>query len=325
MPITFKPAVMEGGPLLIGLAGGPGSGKTYSAMMLAQGLAGGNKVAVIDSEGGRALFYADDFSFDHAKIEAPFTAEKYTDAILSAQGQDYGVIVVDSASHEYSGEGGLLDQQEEELTRMAGQDWKRREQCKMASWIKPKRAHKKFVTKLLQVRAHLILCFRAEPKIEMAKENGKTVVKEKRGLIGLNGWFPSCEKNLPFEMTDYFLLLADRPGVPHPIKIMLHHKPIFPAGKEITANTGLQLAEWSGSGGKTDQSKQPEQQHLKTGPKINPEDDPLTDFIAAITDASTVEELERLGGEMQPLGKEQKAELRPIYKARHNELASNSA
>ena len=322
MPFKFKPAVREGGPLLIGLAGGPGSGKTYSAMLLAQGLAEGNKVAVIDSEGGRALFYADDFSFDHAKIEAPFTAEKYSDAILTAQSQGYSVIVVDSASHEYSGEGGLLDQQEAELTRMAGQDWQKRDKCQMASWIKPKKAHKKFVTKLLQVQAHLILCFRAEPKIEMGKENGKTVVKEKRGLIGLSGWFPSCEKNLPFEMTDYFLLLAERPGVPHPIKIMKHHKPIFPAGKEITAATGLKLAEWS-NGGSPRQGK-PEPRTPEAGPKLAPEDDPLTDFIAAISDARTVEELESMSVELGTLPTVQRDELRPIYKARHRELTGDA-
>ena len=314
MPFRFKPAVREVGPLLIGLAGGPGSGKTYSSLMLAQGLAGGTKVAVIDSEGGRALFYADDFAFDHALIEAPFTAEKYTDAIQSAQDSGYGVIVVDSASHEYSGEGGLLDQQEDELTRMAGQDWKKREQCKMASWIKPKQAHKKFVTKLLQVRSHLILCFRAEPKIEMARENGKTVVKEKRGLIGHAGWFPSCEKNLPFEMTAYFLLQAENPGVPHPIKIMHQHQAMFPAGKAITATAGRELAEWSNGGTPKSVEKNGD------GTPAAPTDESLIDIMAAISDTSTMEGLERLGVEIKGLTAGQQEELRPHYKSKMSEI-----
>ena len=53
----------------------------------------------------------------------------------------------------------------------------------MAAWIKPKMAHKQMVNKLLQVRAHIILCFRAEPKIEMVKDgNGKMQIVEKKGL-----------------------------------------------------------------------------------------------------------------------------------------------
>ena len=291
-------------------------------MLIAQGLSGGKKFAVLDSENSRSLLYADDFSFDHAAIEAPFTAARYSEAIQDADKEGYDVVIVDSASHEYAGEGGLLDQQEAELSRMAGDDWKKREACRMASWIKPKMAHKKFVTQLLHVRPHLILCFRAEPKIEMVRENGKMVVKEKRGLIGHEGYFPTCEKNLPFEMTAYLLLRAEHPGVPHPIKIMKHHLLIFPAGKEITVNTGVKLAEWS-NGGSPGQDK-PEQRTQEAG-KLSPEDDPLTDFIAAITDAGTVEDLEKLGGELGGLDEVQRDELRPIYKARHHELARKSA
>ena len=323
MAVRFKPATRENVPILIGLAGGTGSGKTFSAMLLAQGLTKKPRFAVIDSESNRARLYADDFAFDHASLAAPFTAEKYTEAIQDADKAGYDVVIVDSASHEYAGEGGLLDQQEEELFRMAGDDWKKREACRMASWIKPKQRHKHFATKLLQVRPHLILCFRAEPKIEMARENGKTVVREKRGLIGHAGWFPSCEKNLPFEMTDYFLLLAEQPGVPHPIKILKHHLPIFPAGEVITAAAGVKLAEWSNSG--SPGQVKPEQKTQEAGPRLAPEDDPLTDFIAAITDAVTVEELEKLGGELGGLDEVQRDELRPIYKTRHHELARKSA
>ena len=69
--------------------------------------------------------------------------------------------------------------------------------------------------KLLQVRTHLILCFRAEPKIEMVKDGGKLVVRPKESLTGKDGWLPVCEKNLPFELTASFLLTSDAPGHPH--------------------------------------------------------------------------------------------------------------
>ena len=249
MSFTLRPAVRENVPLLIGLAGGTGSGKTYSAFRLAKGLSGDRPFAVIDTESGRAKAYADDFAFDHGELKAPFTPDSYLKAVLDVDSAGkYPVIIVDSASHEYAGEGGVLDLQEAELTRMAGTDYARREACRMASWIKPKMSHKAFVSRLLQIRSHLILCFRAESKTEMVKKDGKTVVQAKQGLIGLDGWFPVCEKSLPYELTAYFLLMADRPGVPRPIKLMEKHKPFFPPNQPIAEETGLALGLWARGG-----------------------------------------------------------------------------
>lgn len=246
MPFELRPAVRENVPLLIGLAGGTGSGKTLSAMKLAKGLASGKKFAVIDTESGRAKAYAEEFDFDTGELVAPFRPETYEKAILAVDAQKtYPVIVVDSASHEYAGEGGVLDWQEEELTRMAGTDYQKREACRMASWIKPKMGHKQFVNKLLQIRSHLILCFRAEPKTEMVKKDGKMIVQPKQGFTGLDGWFPICEKNMPYELTAYFLLMADKPGVPQPIKLMEKHKPFFSLTEPITEECGVRLAEWA--------------------------------------------------------------------------------
>ncbi|MCW0295060.1 hypothetical protein NIL11_26960, partial [Klebsiella pneumoniae] len=73
---------------------------------------------------------------------------------------------------------------------MAGDDWKKREACRMASWIKPKTAHKAFVQRLLQVKAHLILCFRAEQKVEMVKnpQTRKMEIQPKRLASGFSDW-----------------------------------------------------------------------------------------------------------------------------------------
>jgi hypothetical protein len=246
MGFTFRPATRENVPLLIGLSGGTGSGKTYTAMRLAKGIAGDRPFAVIDTEASRARAYADAFQFDHGDLTPPFTSQRYGDAIKAADDAHYPVIVVDSMSHEYAGDGGTLDQQEAELERMAGDDFKRREACKMASWIKPKMAHKQFVQRLLQLRAHLILCFRAEPKIEMVRgEGGRMEIREKQSLTGLNGWIPVCEKNLPYELTASFLLMADKPGVPLPIKLQAQHRDLFPLDQPITEASGARLAEWA--------------------------------------------------------------------------------
>lgn len=245
MSFTFTPATRTNVPLLIGLSGGTGSGKTYTAMRLASGISGGKPFAVIDTETGRARHYAEEFRFDHAELHAPFRPDSYLEAILAADEAGYPCVVVDSMSHVWAGEGGILDWQEEELDRMAGTDWKRREGCKMAAWIKPKMSHKKMVQRLLQVRTHVILCFRAEQKIEMIREDGKTKIVEKQSLTGLHGWIPVCEKNLPFELTASFLLTADAPGFVKPIKLQQQHKALFPLDKPTTEETGKALADWA--------------------------------------------------------------------------------
>ncbi len=249
MPFEFRPAVREDVGLLIGLAGGTGSGKTFSAMRLAKGIAADRPFAVIDTEAGRAKHYADQFRFDHGDLRPPFRPESYADAIAAADAAGYPVIVVDSMSHEWAGDGGILDWQEDELTRMAGDDWKKREAVKMAAWIKPKTSHKRMVQRLLQVRAHLILCFRAEPKIEMVRgENGRMEIREKQSLTGLHGWIPVTEKNLPFELTASFLFMAERPGVPHAIKLQEQHRPLFPLDQPITEASGAAVAAWARGG-----------------------------------------------------------------------------
>ena len=247
MTFTFKPAVRSKVGLLIGMIGGTGSGKTFSALRLASGMTPkGERFAVIDTEAGRAKHYADQFQFDHGDLAPPFRPDHYIEAIMAADKAGYPVIVVDSVSHVWAGDGGILDWQEEELDRMAGDDWKKREAVKMASWIKPKMSHKQMVQKLLQVRAHLILCFRAEEKIEMVRDdNNKMKIVPKVTLTGLDGWVPICEKSLPYELTASILLMAKEPGIPHPIKLQQQHKPMIDLTQPINEETGRKLAAWA--------------------------------------------------------------------------------
>jgi hypothetical protein len=246
MSFSFRPAVRENVGLLIALAGGTGSGKTYSAMRLASGIAGGKPFCVIDTEAGRAKHYADQFKFDHGDLKPPFRPNAYAEAIKAADEAGYPVIVVDSASHEHAGEGGILDMHEAELDRLAGDDWKKREAVKMVAWVKPKTEHKQMVQRLLQIRAHIILCFRAEEKIEMVRdEKGKMQIVPKKTQTGLDGWVPICEKSLPFEATCSFLLLSSAPGFPRPIKLQEQHRAIFPLNEPINEQAGQRLAAWA--------------------------------------------------------------------------------
>lgn len=247
MSFTFRPAVRENVPLLIGVAGGTGSGKTMSALKLARGLAGDQPFCVIDTESGRAKAYADYFQpWHHGDLTPPFSPAHYAEAITAADAEGFAVIVVDSFSHEHAGNGGLLDMHEAELQRMAGDDWKKREAVKMAGWIKPKSEHKKMVSQLLQLRAHLVVCLRAEEKLEAVKdEKGRTVWQPKRSLIGADGWVPICEKTLPYELTASFLLTADAPGVPKPIKLNEDHKPFVALDEPLSEDTGRRLGDWA--------------------------------------------------------------------------------
>lgn len=283
MAFIFRPAARENVALLIGLSGASGSGKTFTAMRLAHGIAGAQPFAVIDTEAGRAKHYADRFRFDHGELAPPFRPAAYADAIAAADAAKYPVIVVDSMSHEWAGDGGILDWQEDELQRMAGDDWKKREACKMAAWIKPKMAHKQFVQRLLQIHAHLLLCFRAEPKIEMVRgEGGKMEIREKQSLTGLHGWIPICEKNLPYELTASFLLMADRPGVPLPIKLQEQHRELFPLDQPITEESGVRLAAWA-----------------KGGTAAPATDDLALDWTTTINDAQTKDELKAVGRQLR--------------------------
>jgi hypothetical protein len=241
MTIEFRPPVRENAPLLIGLAGGTGAGKTFSALRLARGLANGQPFAVIDTENGRALHYADAFpDMRHGRLDAPFSPDAYSAAIAAADAQGFPVIVVDSTSHIWEGEGGVVDMQLAEVKRLGSGD-----NMKMLTWVAPKQAHKSFVRKLLQVKAHVILAMRAEDKVEFDKdERGKTIVVPKKTLkgAGLDGWIPICEKRLPFELTLSFLLTSEQPGIPKPIKIEEQHKPFFPLDQQVGEDTGRKLA-----------------------------------------------------------------------------------
>jgi hypothetical protein len=302
MAFEFRPARRENVGLLLGLSGGTGSGKTFTGMRLASGIAGDRPFAVIDTEAGRAKHYADRFRFDHGDLTPPFTPDRYTEAIVAADAAGYPAIVVDSMSHEWAGEGGVLEWHDAELDRMAGNDYRKRESCTFAAWIQPKSAHKRMVNRLLQVRAHLILCFRAEPKIEIVRgANGKTEIREKQGLNSFEGWTAITDSKLPFELTASFMFKAERPGVPIPIKLQEQHRSIFPADQPVTEDSGRALAAWARGG--------------------------EVDWLGRIADAKTAGELQQVGAELTRMKSSIEtsalAIIRAEYEARLDVLAPN--
>lgn len=245
MTVTFNKATRGNIGLLLMIAGGTGSGKTWSAMELAKGMALGKRFAVCDTERGRAAIYADQFDFDSFELDAPFTPDRYLEVVLAAEAASYPVLLIDSQSHEWEGPGGLLDQHEQGMTENG-----RLVQSKnLSAWIKPKMAHRAFVNRTLQAKPHIIMTFRAAERVEMVEveENGRKKQKiiKKQSLTGLDGWLPITEKNLPFEATASFMLMADRPGLPHAIKLPDPLKPLIPLDRPLSDETGVALARWA--------------------------------------------------------------------------------
>ena len=277
---SFAPAQRAGVGLLIGIAGCSGSGKTLSALRVARGLAGGDdgKIAFIDTEAGRALHYAPSpgeaptaatFGFAHAPLAAPFSPQRYLDLIEEADRAGFAVIVIDSFSHVWAGDGGLQDWHDEEVEAAIERARKRHEQnggrfpfdaeregekASVGAWKAPKVAHKRLVNRLLQCRAHLVICLRAEDKLRMeTKEeegrNGrtytKTTITPAEKLPPSERWAPVCEKRLPYELITSLVLSPDAPGVPIPLKLQAQHKPFVPLDRPLDERVGEQLAAWA--------------------------------------------------------------------------------
>ncbi len=291
MAFRFERARRRGIRLVVGMTGGTGTGKTWSAIELAIGLAGGKRVCVIDTENERALHYADRFDFDHCDFQPPFGPDRYALAIKEADEKDYGALIIDSASHSHMGEGGMIDWHEKEWEK-----FNFKEKMKMLAWAKPKQAHRNFIQAMLRCKCHVILCLRAEHKVEISKDsNGKM-------LVGDASWQPVCEKHLPFELTTSFLFEPSAPGVPIPLKLQEQHKHLFPAGQKIVRSMGAGLAQWAEGATSKDGS--------------------LQKVIEDINAAAAMVELEAIGKEIADIGLSQydRGVVMSAYKLRGNQL-----
>lgn len=274
---TDSPAIRQRVPLLIGLVGPSGGGKTYSALRLATGIqkVTGGKIFYIDSEAKRALHYADQFDFQHVPFDAPFGSLDYLAAIEHCQRQGAKVIVVDSLSHEHEGPGGLLEFFEAELDRLSrGGDYKKRDRMKFLAWQKPKQNRRKLINAVLQMDVNVICCFRAKEKIKIKKgEDPKPL-----------GWMPIAGEEFIYEMTVNMLLPPAANGVPewHPdesgermmIKLPIQFRELFKDRKPLSEATGEALARWAeGSpAGETSEQPAPLNRHGNPSPVLRYKD-----------------------------------------------------
>jgi len=251
--LIYSAAIPGAETYLIAICGPTGSGKTFSALRLARGLAGPDgKIFAADTENNRMRRYAGQFQFQHCSIYAPFISEKYTAAAEQAQKLGASVLIIDSMSHEHVGPGGVLERMEEELNRLAGDPdargyWERRERVKGTAWIKPKRAHKAMLQRFIQLNMHVICCLRAEPKLIIRPKPDDP--KKTEWVDG--GLQPTCGSDFMFDMTISLMLYPPDPlrhpgvdprGFAVPIKLDAQDAHLIPLDRPLDEAVGAAIA-----------------------------------------------------------------------------------
>jgi hypothetical protein len=252
---TFTPAseYKDRHGLFIALVGGTNSGKTFSALRLAKGIAEaqGKRIAVLDTEGGRTLHLRKTFDFDVRVLEPPHRPERYLQAAQSAQAKGFGVMVIDSFSMEWRGLGGKLDWTDEKLeeyvtrkraeaeqyNRLATFDEeKTRFAGKAAASIEPSMSHKLMELGMLGLRMPIIFAIRGadsfDPKVN------KAVFKAQ------------CRQDFLFDVTVSFRLASDKKGIidlsdAKTWKMEGDHAAMFKDGEQLSERHGALVNAWA--------------------------------------------------------------------------------
>ena len=224
--MEFKPAKRRRAKLRLGIAGPSGSGKTYSALVIANGLVPWSKVAVIDSENGSAELYSHLGSYSTLTLEPPYSPEKYIEAIHLAEQLGFEVIIIDSLSHCWSGEGGILDQQGKAAdTKYKGNTW--------AAWRDVTPKHNALVEAMLKSPCHIIATLRSKTEYAQVSENGRTVVKK----IGLA---PVQRDGMEYEFTVFLDLSIEHIATASKDRTSLFDGQYL----KPSADTGQKLLSW---------------------------------------------------------------------------------
>jgi hypothetical protein len=170
--------------LRLGIAAPSGAGKTYSALLMAFGL--GGKVGLIDTEHGSGHLYAHLGDYDVIGIEAPYTVAKYIEAIKTFEDAGYSTIIIDSLSHAWAGDGGLLDKQGKIADRGTNS---------FAAWRTITPEHNALVDAMLRSPCHVIATMRAKQDYVLeTNDKGKQTPKK----VGLA---PVQREGMEYEFT----------------------------------------------------------------------------------------------------------------------------
>jgi hypothetical protein len=229
MTLTLRKATRRSVKIKVALQGPAGAGKTKSALRLAYGITNDySKIAVIDTENRSSELYSDMGEFQVISLEAPFSPERYIQAIdlILAQAPEVEVIVIDSSSPEWSGKGGIL----EISNSMTGNSF--------TNWSKITPRHQAFMDKMLNTDKHFISTVRTKQDYVLVEKNGKQV-PEKVGLAAVQREGMDYEYSLVFDIDIKHKATAskDRTG-------LFMDQPEF----TITEETGEKLLKWANTG-----------------------------------------------------------------------------
>ena len=239
MTFTLKPATRQGFKPLIGLYAESGCGKTHSSLLLARGLVGpSGKIIMADTEAGRGSLYADVIpgGYQTFQLTTPFRPKNFVEAVDFAEKEKADVLIIDNASHEWEGIGGVLDW----ATENEGRGMKGR-----LVWKDPKMEHEKFVQRLAQSSIPIIVCMRAKHLLVEGKDDRghKTMTKDPNAT-------PKQAEDFIYGMTAHAEILPD-----HALRLTKMSHPTlgacFPATGPITIEHGERLAKWCANPGTT--------------------------------------------------------------------------
>lgn len=231
--MVFQKATKKRAKLRMALCGASGSGKTYSALLIASGVTGKDgKIAVIDTERGSAELYSGLCNYDVAQINQPFSPEKYIAAIQEAEKAGYDVLIIDSLSHAWSGEGGVLSLHDK-ATKMS------RSGNSFTAWREVTPIHNKLVDTILGANLHIICTMRTKQEYAQEKdEKGKTVIKKL-------GMAPIQREGMDYEFT----LVLDLSNETHYAKPSKDRTGLIDGQTFVpTMETGEVLVKWLNEG-----------------------------------------------------------------------------
>lgn len=248
--MQIKTASRKKVKLKMGISGASGFGKTYSALLLASGMTNGDwsKIAVIDTENGSAELYSNLGEYNVLTLAPPFSPENYIKAIKMCEDAGMEVVIIDSVSHEWDGDGGCLDIH----SALGGQ---------FAHWAKVTPRHKAFIDAILQSSCHIITTTRRKQEYDLVKNDKGRVEPVKVGTKEVTRDGFEYELTLNFELiNDKHLARAskDRTG-------LFADKPEFVINKE----TGKLILEWCNKG-----------EQVEVKPKTNPIDEAIDEMMS---------------------------------------------
>lgn len=227
--MQLRQAKRQQAKLRVGLSGPAGSGKTYSALNLASGMADWSKIALIDSENGRGELYSHLGPYQYLRIQSPYSPEKYIEALKACEDAGMEVIIIDSVSHEWEGEGGCL----EIHAKIEGNSY--------TAWNQVTPRHNKFLQAILASSCHVITTARRKQEYVLEVNDKGKQAPRKVGLkeVQRDGFEYELTLSFDIDMSHYARVSKAIEGID------LGEIPF-----KITPDIGQTLMKWANEGDK---------------------------------------------------------------------------